>query len=139
MVERQVVLPAPRGEVWTALTDPDQVGAWFGAEVEWELRPGGAAHFSGEDGSERQGVVEAVADAAELRFRWWPSDGHEEPPSEVTYTLEDDDDGTRLTITEQPLDPTVARASCDQPSWDDWDGRLVGLWARAEARVHALA
>lgn len=139
MVERQVVLPVPRDEVWTALTDPDQLGAWFGAEVEWELRPGGAAHFSSDDGSKRQGVVESVDHATELRFRWWPTDSVEEPPSEVTYTLEDDDDGTRLTITEQPLDPAVAQASCVQPSWDDWDGRLVGLWARAEARVHALA
>jgi uncharacterized protein YndB with AHSA1/START domain len=153
MVERQVVLPAPRSEVWTALTDPEQVAAWFGAEVDWELRPGGPAQFSGDDGSRREGVVEVVADRAELRFTWWPADGDDEPPTQVTYTLEDDDDGTRLTVTEQPLDEAVpttcsvaVRGGVDSrwgewaSRWGEWDSRLAGLWIQASAeRVSALA
>jgi uncharacterized protein YndB with AHSA1/START domain len=132
-VQRQLLLPASRSEVWTALTDPERVGEWFGAEVEWELRPGGPARFSGDDGSRREGVVEAVSDAAELRFVWWPTDGEAEPPSEVTYTLEDDDDGTRLTVTELPLDLDQAPTCSAARAWQPWDGRLVGLWAQALA------
>jgi hypothetical protein len=131
--------PPPGGKSGLPRPIPDQVGAWFGAEVEWELRPGGAARFSGEDGSEREGVVDVVSDATELRFRWWPSVGQEEPPTEVTYTLEDDNEGTRLTVTEQPLDQTAAPTCRAEQSWDAWDGRVLGLWVRADARVRALA
>ena len=40
MIERQVTLPVARQEVWEALTEPDRLRAWFGARVEWDLRPG---------------------------------------------------------------------------------------------------
>jgi uncharacterized protein YndB with AHSA1/START domain len=137
MVKRQVVVPVPRQQVWAALTEPAHIGAWFGAEVQWDLRPGGAARFSAVDGSERAGVVEAVDDEAELRFRWWPVETEGEPPSEVTYTLEDDPDGTRLTITEEPLPGSASLCSALQ--FGPWDGRLVGLWAHAAGHLTVCA
>ena len=172
MLERQVTLPASREDVWTALTDPAQVKTWFGADVEWELRPGGAARFSSlEDETSRAGVVEAVTPAETLRYRWWPEDGPEdemEAASEVTYTLEDVPDGTRLTVTEQPLTPGATVASTASPvstasavstaspvatmtsvgipsagaagAWlGPWDFRMLALFVAVAARVPVWA
>lgn len=142
MVERQVILPAPREDVWEALTEPDRVAAWFGAQVEWDLQPGGIARFRDEDGSRREGVIDTVAAGQILRFRWWP-DGSGGPESEVTYTLEDVPDGTRLTVTEAPTAaPTEAPAGAKACALNGlgrglWDLRLIGLWLQAVARVPA--
>jgi uncharacterized protein YndB with AHSA1/START domain len=141
MVERHITLPAPREDVWDALTEPGRVAAWFGGQVEWDLQPGGAARFHDEDGSERAGVIDTVAAGQVLRFRWWPH-GDEGPESEVTYTLEDVPDGTRLTVTEAPTEPAAramagqARAQAEHGAWDL---RLIGLWLQAIARVPAIA
>jgi uncharacterized protein YndB with AHSA1/START domain len=139
MIERQVTLPACRQEVWEALTEPDRLRAWFGAWVDWDLRPGGAARFRDDDGSERSGVIETVTDREVLRFRWW-SDDDREPESEVTYTLEEVPDGTRLTVTERPSgepEPPTACARTDGSGFASWDLRLIGLWLQAVARVPA--
>jgi uncharacterized protein YndB with AHSA1/START domain len=156
VLERQVTLPASREEVWDALTDPSQVRRWFGADVDWDLRPGGTARFSSlEDERSRAGVVEAVTPAETLRYRWWPADGAEdetegeiEPASEVTYTLEDVPDGTRLTVTEQPLTRGTSVASAVSPAptasaagaWlCRWDFRVLGLFVSVAARVPVCA
>ena len=137
MIERQVTLPAPRHDVWEALTEPERLDAWFGARVDWDLQPGGAARFRDDDGSERAGVIETVRAGELLRFRWWTDDGGE-PESEVTYTLEEVPDGTRLTVTERPVtEPATASARAGRDRCDRWDLRMIGLWLQAVARVPA--
>ena len=149
VLERQVTLPASREDVWAALTEPAQVRAWFGAEVEWELRPGGAAHFASTDAEgAKAGVVEAVTPAETLRYRWWPIEDLGEPESEVTYTLEDVPEGTRLTVTEQPLAPAAPVASIASAasmatetgaSVSPWDFRVLGLFVYVAARLSVCA
>jgi uncharacterized protein YndB with AHSA1/START domain len=136
MVQRQVVIPASVDQLWDALTDPDSLAAWFGSEVEWDLRPGGAARFREEDGTRRRGVVESVFPGRHLSFRWWEEDGGATTASQVSYTLEPDEEGTRLTVTEQPVDFATASASATGPAvaaaatmWTRWDTRLVRCWA----------
>ena len=158
MLERQVVIPASPEELWVALTDPREVAQWFGSEVDWELRPGGRARFTESDGSVRRGQVESVSPGRRLSFRWWREDGGDGETSRVTYTLEPDDDGTRLTVTEQPVtvppgadpppadtgggarasvllgvDHAVGVGALGGASWTDWDTRLFHCWARAGA------
>lgn len=172
MLVRQVVVPASPEELWNALTEPDSLEAWFGARVDWDLRPGGSARFVGDDGTVRGGVVEAVRRARYLRFRWWPEadpdglpgpSGWAEPEggSEVTYDLEADGEGTRLTVTEQLVptptagpgdsqagvrasaanavpcgaDPGSELGSIEGGGWSDWDGRLFQCWACIAAPV----
>lgn len=160
MIRRQVVIPVSPEQLWDALTDPAQVAGWFGGRIEWELREGGPADFCGDDGSERDGRVEAVRIGRHLRFRWWPADNSEagdadpaDPDtagggggdvsgtSEVSYVLEPDGDGTRLTIQERqviapPISPQASARACAQPApWTVWDDRLVGVWAGLVAPV----
>ncbi|MDQ6617663.1 MAG: SRPBCC domain-containing protein [Actinomycetota bacterium] len=138
MLVRQVVIPASPEELWDALTEPDAVSAWFGSRVEWDLRPGGHARFVDDDGTIRGGVIDAVRPRRHLRFRWWPEDERQDGGSQVSYDLEPEEDGTRLTVTEQPVpttpSPRTARAqpaATTSASWTGWDSRLFGCWARA--------
>jgi uncharacterized protein YndB with AHSA1/START domain len=129
MLERQVVIPASTSELWEALTDTDALSAWFGSRVSWDLRPGGDAHFLDHDGTARHGVIDAVLPGRHLSFRWWRDDEGDNGASVVTYRLEPDEGGTRLTVTEAPVPVAAAGA------WTAWDSRLFGCWARAAARI----
>src|SRR5579862_6172183 len=95
VIRRQLVLPVEQGRVWEALTDPEQSQSWFGGRVDWDMVEGSPLHFAGEDGTSRKGRVEMVRPGRYLRYRWWDEGGE---ASEVSYLLEPDDDGTRLTV-----------------------------------------
>ena len=94
MIRRDIVLDAPRGEVWDALTDPSRLEDWFANDVELDLRPGGGASFRWANGEERHAVVREVEPGQRLAFEW------EDEAGEVEFTLADDADGTLLTVTE---------------------------------------
>jgi uncharacterized protein YndB with AHSA1/START domain len=93
MIRREIVLPATRDEVWEALTEPDRLADWFANDVDFDLRPGGGASFRWSNGEERHATVTEVDPERRLAFEW-DDDG------EVEFTLEDDADGTRLTVVE---------------------------------------
>jgi uncharacterized protein YndB with AHSA1/START domain len=112
MIRKQIVLPSPREEVWEALTDPERLEDWFANEVELDLREGGDATFRWGNGEERHAIITEIDPERRLSFEW-DDDG------EVEFTLDDDADGTRLTVVE-----TV-------PSWTT----ALDLQASALARV----
>jgi uncharacterized protein YndB with AHSA1/START domain len=93
MIEREIVLPSPREDVWEALTEPERLADWFANDVDLDLRPGGGAHFRWSNGEERHAVVTEVEPERRLVFEW-------EDEGEVVFTLDDDPDGTRLTVVE---------------------------------------
>jgi uncharacterized protein YndB with AHSA1/START domain len=105
-IEREIVLPAPREAVWEALTDGEQLSAWFGAEVHIEARPNGLAEFRWPGGEVRTAVVESVDPHRELVLRWTPlrrTGGRTEVDrrsERVTFALEPAPGGTRLRVVE---------------------------------------
>ena len=103
MIRKEIVLPAGRDEVWAALTDPRQLEEWFANDVELDLRPGGGARFRWGNGESRTATVTEVEPAERLAFEW-------EGEGEVEFTLEDDADGTRLTVVETSPAWTTALA-----------------------------
>ncbi|PZS21160.1 MAG: hypothetical protein DLM54_04745 [Acidimicrobiales bacterium] len=147
MLERHVVFPTSPRRLWEAITDPDAVSTWFGARVEWDLRPGGQARFLEDTGSIRHGLVEEVLPGRHLRFRWWPEGEADDGTSEVTYQLDPARGGTHLTVTEAPVVAATASASAASPgapcagrpsastvsAWSAWDARLAGVWGRMVA------
>jgi uncharacterized protein YndB with AHSA1/START domain len=95
MIRKEIVLPAPREEVWEALTEPERLEDWFANDVELDLRPGGGASFRWSNGEERHATVTDVEHERRLAFAW-----DDEDEGEVAFTLDDDADGTRLTVVE---------------------------------------
>ena len=102
-IEREVILPVPPDRVWTALTQPDQLSAWFGTQATIDLRPGGEVIFTwdgstGPRGTNR-GVIEAVEPPHHFAFRWH-SNSDNVPMTRVEFTLEPHAEGTRLRLVE---------------------------------------
>lgn len=95
-VVREVVFDAPPDQVWDALTDPERLEEWFANDVEFDLDRGGV--FRWEDGEVRHAVVEEVEPERRLAIRWWDPSAPER--SEVTFTLDETEEGTRLVVTE---------------------------------------
>ena len=93
MIQREIVFPSPREDVWEALTDPERLEDWFANDVDVDLRPGGGASFRWGDGEERRAVFTEVEHGRRLAFEW-------EDEGTVEFVLEDEDDGTRLTVVE---------------------------------------
>ena len=113
MIRREIVLPAPREDVWEALTEPDRLEDWFANDVDLDLRPGGGASFRWSNGEERHAIVTEVEPERRLSFEWEDEEG------EVEFTLDDDVDGTRLVVVES------------SPAWTT----ALDLQASAFARV----
>ena len=103
MIRKEILLPASRDEVWSALTDPEELERWFANDVELDLRPGGEARFSWGNGESRTAIVTEVEPEERLAFEW-------DEEGEVEFTLDDDDEGTRLTVVETSPAWTTALA-----------------------------
>jgi uncharacterized protein YndB with AHSA1/START domain len=106
-VEREITIPATPAEVWPVVTHSDEVSAWFGADVELDVRPGGRGIFRWPDGTERHAVVEEVEPEHRLSFRWLPFQRTAErdvealPSTRVEITLDEVAEGTRVRVVEQ--------------------------------------
>src|SRR5438046_4211003 len=92
-VEREIEFPVPPDELWSALTDPDQLEEWYANDVELDPREGGAGVFRWDDGEERRATV-VVAEPGERLVLDWDDDG------ETEFTLEEIEDGTLLHVRE---------------------------------------
>jgi uncharacterized protein YndB with AHSA1/START domain len=97
-VERTILLPASPADVWEALLDEEQLATWFG-DLEIDPQFGGAVTFTENDGSQRRGIVETIEPEHRLAFRWWgEGDG-----SRVELVVEEESEGTRLTVVETEM------------------------------------
>ena len=104
-VTREALLPAPRQQVWAALTQADRLGDWLGGDVQIDPRPRGRVVVRGSGCVERQGRVVAVNQPYRLVIEWW--EGSEDrsdtgPATRVELVLQEEGDGTRLTVSEWP-------------------------------------
>jgi uncharacterized protein YndB with AHSA1/START domain len=137
-IEREVVIDAPVEVVWRTITEPDQIGLWFGECVALELRPGGRGMLILE-GREDPIVVEAVEPPTRFAFRWNHPAG-QEPASDnsmlVEFTLAGEGDRTRLRVVESghelrdwPDSEKNRYAEEHRGGWGTFLGRLAALLA----------
>ena len=104
-IRREITVAAAPEVVWDALTDPSELAAWFGADAEVDLRVGGAVRFRWPDGTERRGLVIDLDPPRRLAFRWRElrtsaSGLAVADATVVAFTLDVDDDATRVIVTE---------------------------------------
>jgi uncharacterized protein YndB with AHSA1/START domain len=69
-IERTLDLAHPPQKVWAAITTAEGLGSWFGQRAEIDLRPGGAASMSWDDGATATMRVERVEEPAVFGFTW---------------------------------------------------------------------
>ena len=131
-IEREVILPVPPARVWAALTQADQLGAWFGTQASIDLRPGGEVVFTW-DGSTgprgvSRGVIETVEPTQRFAFRWQANSG-EPPMTRVEFTLEPHPGGTRLRVVESGFAslPPELRSGCHESHTRGWQRELGEL------------
>jgi uncharacterized protein YndB with AHSA1/START domain len=105
-IEREMVTPAGPDRVWAALTRPDLLSQWFGADAEIDARPGGRAAFRWADGRVRGAVVETAVPERLLVLRWLPFEHdpggriRQVPAAAVRFTLRAHPGGTLVQVSE---------------------------------------
>ena len=100
-VTREIELPATPDEIWEQVAASDRLGDWLDADVEIEVRPGGAGTFRFADGEVRRAMVRDVEPGRRLAFTWWPLTGERMGrATTVTITIEPSNEGSRLRLVE---------------------------------------
>ena len=102
-ITREIELPAPRDDVWEALTDPERLEEWFANEVELDATPGGRGRFRWANGEERHAVVEQIEPDERLVLRW-------DDEGRVELQLEETETGTRVLVRETSPEFSAALA-----------------------------
>ena len=99
-IERSILINAPRERVWQALTNAEQFGAWFGADLSGQVfAPGqracGPNTSCGHEDKFFDAVIERIEPQQLLSFHWHPFasdaafDFAGEPPTLVVFRLQD--------------------------------------------------
>lgn len=140
-VERSIVINAPRGRVWRALTTAHEFGRWFGADLSGQtFAPGsrvrGRNTACGHEDVWFDAVVERVDPQDLFSYRWHPYaidpavDYSHEERTLVTFTLGDaPGEGTLLTVVETGFDRIPAHRR--QLAWSmhdaGWQAQLSNV------------
>lgn len=142
VIEKTVLLRAPRSKVWTAIGDSQAFGAWFGMTIEGpfvagtkvegkiaktQVDPDVARMQEPYVGMRCVLFVEKVEPETLLAFRWHPgaeaNTADDAPTTLVSFRLIDDPEGTRLTIVESgfeaiPLDRRAKIFAENEGGWE---------------------
>jgi len=146
-IEKKILLHAPRTRVWRALTDPKAFGEWFGVVLAGPFIPGarvrGKITIKGYEHVTFEIAVERLEPERVFSWRWHPYavepgvDYSAEPTTLVVFELEDQADGTTLTVVESGFDriPAGRRAEAYRMNDQGWAGQMKSIEAYvAQAR-----
>jgi uncharacterized protein YndB with AHSA1/START domain len=145
-IEKQILLRAPRSRVWRAISDRIEFGKWFGVKfpagtfAPGETMSGNITHPGYEHLLMNIDVVEVVPEER-LSYRWHPYaidpnvDYSAEPMTLVTFTLEEAEDGTRLTIVESGFDriPLHRRDEAFRMNEGGWTQQMKNIERHVDA------
>jgi uncharacterized protein YndB with AHSA1/START domain len=132
-----IEIDAPAGEVWTALTDPEQIQKYmFGSQVVTDWQPGSPIVWKGEyEGKKYEDKGEIVEIEPERRLKvthFSPLSGQEDIPENyhtVLYELEKNGEKTRVSLTQDNNSSEEAA----EHSRANWEQMLAGLKEVVEA------
>lgn len=108
-VQLQLVLPAPIGAVWEALTTPEHTVAWLGRLTGPPVREGAAVALWHDEHTRSDHRVLQCEPPRVLRLSW---DFPDESPSTVLFSLTDPSPGsTHITVLHEGLKDVVSYAT----------------------------
>jgi uncharacterized protein YndB with AHSA1/START domain len=108
-IEHEVLVEAPVDRVWTVITEPEHIRAWFGDGAEIDLRPGGVLTLTWKEYGTFLARVEKVEPPRAFSFRWARPAGvepHERNSTLVEFSLAPEGGQTRLRVVESGF-PTL--------------------------------
>jgi uncharacterized protein YndB with AHSA1/START domain len=117
--ERRLAHPPER--VWRAITDPDDLAAWFPDTIEGEFGPGAEVRFPkfAEMGLPATGTVTEFDPPRLLAYTWGTS--------ALRFELEPDGDGCRLVFTDfLPREESAKNAAGWEVCLENLEARLAG-------------
>lgn len=137
-IQRSIVINAPRERVWRALTNAEDFGAWFGADLKGQdFTPGRHVRVPNTGCGHEDVWFDVVIDRIEpqdlFSYRWHPFsidpevDYSQEERTLVTFTLEDaHDNATLLTVVESGFNkiPPNRRLEAFPMHSQGWDAQL---------------
>jgi uncharacterized protein YndB with AHSA1/START domain len=128
---------ATADDVWRALTDPAFTQRyWYGTRVESDWRVGSPITFVKPEGmgAPDTGTVLVADRPRTLAFSWHIAWGEmaSEPDSRVTFTIEPDGDGVKLTLVH---DEFIEGSKAYEALKGGWQGILAGLVKTAEGAL----
>jgi uncharacterized protein YndB with AHSA1/START domain len=100
-VHRNIWIKAPINRVWMAITDPAQIQQWFSPTIPWvvtALEVGGKIYAQGYES--QTGVIEILDAPREFAYRWTSPSASDPVTTLTTFTLKEENGGTRVTISE---------------------------------------
>jgi uncharacterized protein YndB with AHSA1/START domain len=124
-IERVVEIAHPPTKVWAALTTAEGLGTWFGDKATIDLRPGGSAQMTWDEGHVADMRVERVEEPTVFGFTWHIYGLPDDDPRRtyVEFTLEPVSAGTRLTVVESGF------AQLPQDAYNEAYGGNTEGWA----------
>jgi uncharacterized protein YndB with AHSA1/START domain len=146
-IERSIQIDAPRSRVWRALSNAEEFGNWFGADLKGQaFTPGqrvqGPITIEGYKHVMFDVVVERVEPEKLLTYRWHPYavdpavDYSREQRTLVTFTLKDAGAGTLLTVVESGFDNVAPerRMEAFRMNSGGWEAQLRNIQRHAATR-----
>ncbi|MBD1384547.1 SRPBCC domain-containing protein [Mucilaginibacter rigui] len=130
----KIDINAPVAEVWKGLTDPEIVKKYFfGTNVKSDWKAGSPITFSGEwEGKsyEDKGNIQEITPGKYVKYNYWSSMGGTEDKPEnyanVSYTLDENDGFTTLTVTQDNIKDITSKEHSEQ-NWQTVFGGLKKL------------
>jgi uncharacterized protein YndB with AHSA1/START domain len=126
LVYVQTIKATPR-RVWQALTDPAFTARyWYGTRLESDWKVGSPITFVKPQGEPDTGNVLVSDPPRKLCFSWHIAWGEmaKEKDSRVTFTIEPDGDGAKLTLVHDEFEEGSKAAAALK---NGWPGILAGL------------
>jgi uncharacterized protein YndB with AHSA1/START domain len=126
LVEREVLIAAPRDVVWSCWTDPARLVRWMGRTASVDLVPGGPIRIEYGNGAVMLGAIVDLDAPRRLVFTWgWedPEEAIRPGGSRVEVDLDELPGGTRVRV--RHLGLPAAEATGHAEGWDYFLGRLA--------------
>ncbi len=137
-VEKTIALNATPERVWRAITEADEISAWFPESIQWDARVGGSGWFGWENHGRYAVTIEAFEPPRYMAWRWARESG--KPLAETDTTLVEwtlsarDGGGTTLHLRESGFRTEEYRSGNDS-GWDAELRELVELLGEPDAVI----
>ncbi len=142
-IKRHIQIDADPQDVWNAISDPAEFGAWFRVRLDGPFAVGetttGRMTYPGHEGVAWLSVTEVLQPPERLVFRWPDcAEGKEAGPDtnwiRVEFTLQPRDGGTLVTVCESGFSalPKERRISMLRANREGWDLQTENLRRHVE-------